>query len=232
MLIGELTVEPDSRGVEQVQQHELTSVSGSTLTLTAVAVGSATLSVTGNDPDGLSASRSVGVTVGDGGTQQPPRASGSIRAQTLTAGGSPGSVNVAPYFTDPDGDRLTYSARSSAQNTVSVSVSGSAVRLRPVATGTATVTVTSARSGRFDGHAAHLRDSGEQRQRERVQRRAGADTRPELHEPRDPDLHGAQRRMRVVVGVWRRQAVRRVNQRERLSGDQGRRCELRIDAPP
>ena len=118
------------------------SVSGSTLTLTPVAVGSARVSVTASDPDGLSASRSVSVTVGDGGTNQPPRATGSIPAQTLTAGGSAKSVNVSPYFTDPDGDTLTYSARSSAASTVSVSASGSTVTLTPVAAGTATVTVT------------------------------------------------------------------------------------------
>lgn len=122
-------------------------VSGSTLTLTPVAVGSATVSVTATDHGGLSASRSVSVTVGDGGTNQPPRASGSIPAQTLTAGGGAGSVNVAPYFTDPDGDRLTYSARSSSQNTVSVSISGSAVTPTPVAAGTATVNVTAVDPG-------------------------------------------------------------------------------------
>ena len=118
------------------------SVSGSTLTLTPVAVGSASVSITATDPDDLSASQSVRVTVEDSGTNQPPRATGSIPAQTLTAGGGARSVNVAQYFTDPDGDRLTYSARSSAQSTVSVSVSGSAVTLTPVAAGSATVTVT------------------------------------------------------------------------------------------
>ena len=123
------------------------SVSGSTLTLTPVAVGRASVNVTARDPDGLSASRSISVTVEDGGTNQPPRATGSIPGQTLTAGGSARSVNVAQYFTDPDGDRLTYSARSSAQNTVSVRVSGSTVTLTPAAAGTATVTVSAVDPG-------------------------------------------------------------------------------------
>ena len=76
-----------------------------------------------------------------------PRAVGSIPAQTLKRGGSAVTVNVAQYFTDPDGDSLTYSARSSARSTVSVSVSGSDVTLTPVAAGTATVTVTALDTG-------------------------------------------------------------------------------------
>jgi len=139
------------------------SVSGSTLTLTPVAVGSASVRVTASDPDDLSVSRSVSVTVGDGGTNQPPRATGSIPAQTLTAGSSAASVDVASYFTDPDGDRLTYSARSSAQNTVSVSVSGSTVTLTPEAAGTATVTVTAVDPGALtatQGIAVTVNSSG------------------------------------------------------------------------
>ena len=123
------------------------SVSGSTLTLTPVAVGSTTVRVTASDPDGLSASRTVRVTVEDGGTNRPPRARGSIPAQTLTAGGSAASVNVAAYFTDPDGDTLTYAARSSRSGFVRATASGSTVTLTPVAAGTATVTVTTTDPG-------------------------------------------------------------------------------------
>ena len=71
-----------------------------------------------------------------------PQATGAIPAQTLTAGGSAGSVDVASYFTDPDGDPLTYTATSSSTATVTARVSGSTVTLAPVAAGTATVTVT------------------------------------------------------------------------------------------
>ena len=51
-------------------------------------------------------------------------------------------VNVARYFTDPDGDALTYAASSSRTDVVTAAVSGSTVTLTPVAAGTATVTVT------------------------------------------------------------------------------------------
>ena len=42
-----------------------------------------------------------------------PTASGSIPARRPTLGGNPVSVDVAPFFTDPDGDTLKYSATSS-----------------------------------------------------------------------------------------------------------------------
>ena len=51
-------------------------------------------------------------------------------------------VNMAPYFTDPDGDALTYSAVSSNAAVVTTSVSGSTVMLTPVSAGAATTTVT------------------------------------------------------------------------------------------
>ena len=117
--------------------------SSSTVTLTPVAAGTATVTVTARDPDGASATQSIAVTVEeDGGTNRPPRATGSIPAQTLTVGGRSASVSVARYFTDPDGDALTYSARSSRTGVVRASASGSTVTLSPGSAGTATVTVT------------------------------------------------------------------------------------------
>ena len=79
---------------------------------------------------------------GEGGTNRAPRATGSVPAQALTVGGSAASVNVARYFTDADGDALTYTARSSRSGVVTAAVSGSSVTLTPVAAGAATVTVT------------------------------------------------------------------------------------------
>lgn len=79
---------------------------------------------------------------GGGGTNRPPRPTGSIPAQTLAVGGNEASVNVSRYFTDPDGDALAYAARSSLTGIVRASASGSTVTLTPVAAGTATVTVT------------------------------------------------------------------------------------------
>ena len=71
-----------------------------------------------------------------------PEAVGAIPAQTLTAGGTAHNVNVAGYFRDPDGDALSYTARSSRGSVVTANVSGSTVTLTPLSQGSATVTVT------------------------------------------------------------------------------------------
>ena len=115
------------------------SVSGSTVTITAVAAGSATITVTARDPDDLTATQQAGVTV-----QQPnraPSAVGTIPAMTL-APGDTATVDASGYFTDPDGDALTYTATSSDSSVATASVSGSTVTITAVAAGSATITVT------------------------------------------------------------------------------------------
>ena len=71
-----------------------------------------------------------------------PSAAGSVPDQAVTVSGTAAMVNMAPYFTDPDGDALTYSAVSSNAAVVTTSVSGSTVMLTPVSAGAATATVT------------------------------------------------------------------------------------------
>ena len=115
------------------------SVSGSSVTVRGVAVGSSTVTVTARDPGGLTAAQSFGVTVAT--ANRAPEAVGTIPNQTVATGGT-ATVGVASYFRDPDGDALTYTASSSASAVVSVSVSGSTLRLAGVSAGTATVTVT------------------------------------------------------------------------------------------
>ena len=56
-------------------------------------------------------------------------------------------VEVLGAFRDPDGDRLSYRAISSASSVASVSVAGSAVVVTPWTDGTATVTVTATDPG-------------------------------------------------------------------------------------
>ena len=86
--------------------------------------------------------RRIDAVPGGGGINRPPRPTGSIPAQTLTASGAASSVDVARYFTDPDGDELTYSASTNRPGIVRASASGSTVTLTPASSGTATVTVT------------------------------------------------------------------------------------------
>ncbi len=115
------------------------SVSGSSVTVRGVAVGSSTVTVTARDPGGLTAPQSFSVTVAT--PNRAPEAVGTIPNQTMATGGT-ATLDVASYFRDPDGDALTYTASSSASAVVSVSVSGSTLRLTGASAGTATVTVT------------------------------------------------------------------------------------------
>ena len=54
----------------------------------------------------------------------------------------PRTFDAAPYFSDPDGDALTYSVTSNDPLTVGVSVTGRQVTLTPLRDGTVTVTLT------------------------------------------------------------------------------------------
>ena len=76
-----------------------------------------------------------------------PSASGAIPAQTLAVDGAMATMDVAPYFVDPDGDTLTYAAVSSDAAVATASISGSTVMLTPVGLGTAVVTVTATDPG-------------------------------------------------------------------------------------
>ena len=63
-------------------------------------------------------------------------------------------VDVAAYFSDPDGDALTYEAATSNGGVATVSVSGSGVAVAAVVTGTATVTVTASDPGGLSARQA------------------------------------------------------------------------------
>ena len=114
-------------------------MSGSSLALVGVADGTATVTVTASDPGGLTAAQGVAVTVQT--PNRPPETVGSIPAQNVNATET-ATLDVAPYFRDPDGDALTYTAATSNGAVVSAATSGSSLSLAGVAEGTATVTVT------------------------------------------------------------------------------------------
>ena len=115
------------------------SVSGSTVTITSVATGVATVTITARDPGELTATQSVSVTVKRG--NHAPWPVRSIPAQTSNPGGTV-AIKASQYFTDPNGDALTYTATSSNTDVATVSVSGSTVTITCIATGGATVTIT------------------------------------------------------------------------------------------
>ena len=113
------------------------AVSGSVVTVEATARGVATVTVTAGTLDGLSASISFNVTV----RNQAPVARDTVPAQTLFIGDT-ASVNLAAYFSDPDGDALSYSVASSDSTAVSASISGSLLSLEALVRGVSTLTVT------------------------------------------------------------------------------------------
>ena len=115
-------------------------VIGNTLTIRAVASGTATVTATATDPGGLEATRGIAVSVARP-DNQPPEATGTIPDETLNADESV-TVQLSPYFDDPDADALAYTAAVSQTGVASASVSGSSVTVAGVARGTATVTVT------------------------------------------------------------------------------------------
>ena len=94
------------------------------------------------DPEGLTSTATVTMTVLP--VNDPPEAVGIIPDQAIEEGGPSITVDLLPYFTDVDGDVLTYEAVSSDETAVTVTIAGATLTLAPVVTGTATVTVTAA----------------------------------------------------------------------------------------
>ena len=113
------------------------SVSASIVTITAVAKGTANVTITATDSEGLSATQAFEVTV----PNRSPEAVGTIQDEIVEVGAEV-AVDLSPYFSDPDGDPLTYTAASSSTSVARVSVSGSTVTITAVAKGTASVTTT------------------------------------------------------------------------------------------
>ncbi|MCZ0933703.1 MAG: cadherin domain-containing protein [Gemmatimonadetes bacterium] len=118
------------------------SLTASVIEFTGQQRGRATVTVKANDGHGGTAEQTFKVTV----PNRPPKGVGSIDNQSVTVGGN-GNVNVAPYFTDADGDALAYSVAWSDSSALTVSVTGSVVAFEGDARGNVTVTVTAS-----DGH--------------------------------------------------------------------------------
>ena len=116
--------------------------SGPEVVLRAVAQGRATVRITARDPDGLTAAQSFPVTVPDPSeANRAPVAVGTIPGQTLGEGDS-WKFNVDSYFSDPDGDDLSFTATSSDAGVVTATATGAKVVVRALVQGTATVTIT------------------------------------------------------------------------------------------
>ena len=115
---------------------------GSSVAVTAVYPGIALVTMVATDPTGLKEQQSFWVTVPD----RPPNTVGTIDDRELIVGDS-AAIDVAGYFSELDGQALTYSAAVSDSNRVAVSMEGTVVTLAAVAKGTVVVTVTATDSG-------------------------------------------------------------------------------------
>ena len=112
------------------------SIDGSNATITGVAAGTATITFTASDPEGLSAGQEAMVTV-----NTPPMPEGTIDEITLRVDASTTLV-VSGYFSDADGDALGYEATSSDDDVATASLADSTVTINGHAAGTATLTIT------------------------------------------------------------------------------------------
>ncbi|WP_420448608.1 hypothetical protein [Candidatus Palauibacter sp.] len=117
------------------------SQSASVLTLVGVAQGSATITVMASDPDRLTVSQSFQTVVE--AANLPPVVVTAIPTQQMRAGQAE-TVQMGPYFRDPDGDALSFTASSDRERVVVASVSGSRLVLVAEGAGTAMVTVMAA----------------------------------------------------------------------------------------
>ena len=120
------------------------TVSGTVLTIRAVGAGFSVITVTATDPSGLKATQLVTIQVSARNTAPEPE--GMIPAQSLTAGET-ATVVLTSYFTDPDGDALTYSATSANSAVAMAAVTGTTLTITGVSPGSATVTVTATDPG-------------------------------------------------------------------------------------
>ena len=112
-------------------------VSGGVVTVTGVSVGSAVVTVSARDPEGLSAEQVFRVTM----PNRAPEPLGAIADRDVYVGDSAG-VDVAAYFSEPDGEELAYAAESSGAATATAAVAGGVVTVTGIAVGETSVTVT------------------------------------------------------------------------------------------
>ena len=125
------------------------AIVGTVVRLTPAGAGTAVVTVTARDSGGASATQRINVTVKPpASANDAPAPVGAMPTISLAAGGRDSrTVNVAPYFSDPDGDALTYTVESNIPTIALVQLVGSNVSVYGIVAGRAVVTVTAADPG-------------------------------------------------------------------------------------
>jgi hypothetical protein len=123
------------------------AAAGGVVTVTALALGAATITVTATDDLGLEAEQSFVATVL---SNRAPMGTGRIPDIELSLNGTR-TVTAASYFRDPDGDPLTYGAASSDPDAVRAETAGDRVTVTALRRAAATVTVTATDPGGLSG---------------------------------------------------------------------------------
>ena len=119
----------------------LATIADDQLTTTAIDSGTASIVVTATDPDGLAAAQEYVVVVGHTPTNDGPRPEGYISDRGVHEG-EEFTIDASDYFTDPDGDPLTFAANSSRPGVAAAAASGSDVTVVAISAGRATITIT------------------------------------------------------------------------------------------
>ena len=116
--------------------------SGANVTIRPVSAGETSVTVTATDPDSLSATQAVSVTVtADTVMNTRPQAVGMIADLRLVEGGPAEELDVTDAFLDADGDSLEYTAVSSDELIATVEAMEARITVRPVSPGKTTVSV-------------------------------------------------------------------------------------------
>ena len=107
---------------------------GDTVMIAAMSAGEVTVAVTASDAEGLSAKQDVMVTVQALAQNRAPEASDSIPAHDVVTD-SAVVLDLSAYFSDPDGDELTFTAETSDAAIATASVDGTVVTTSGISAG-------------------------------------------------------------------------------------------------
>lgn len=127
------------------------TVSGNLLEVVADGRGNTDVTVTARDPEGLTTSQTFTIMI----RNRAPVSVGSVPDQTVNTAETI-DVDVSAYFSDPDGDSLTYEAVSTDPSTVAVTTQGQVVSIAGLARGEATVAVVASDPGGLHAQSSFL----------------------------------------------------------------------------